>query len=57
MSIGDKVRYRGGRQLWTVIKIIESMGHVFYRLENYQKSRHMHGYLEDLKLEIGRAHV
>ena len=50
MSIGDKVRYRGGRQLWTVIKIIESMGHVFYRLENDQKSRHMHGYLEDLKL-------
>lgn len=50
MKIGDLVLYRKGRQVWTIVQIIESNGYTWARCVNKAGTKHLHGYLEDLRL-------
>ncbi len=49
MKVGDKVRIKSGKQIWTILKIIDLYGYTCAYLES-PAGMHTHRYIDHLKL-------
>jgi hypothetical protein len=47
-KVGDRVRYRSGKVIWKIERLVESDGFKWARL--CRQTRHLNAYFEDLKL-------
>ena len=50
MQVGDKVKIRSGKQIWTITEIVFKHGNTILCLENPKGTSHRLSYLEDAKL-------
>ena len=50
MNVGDKIKIKSGRQVWTILDIFKSNGYDILHLVNPQGNRHTNCYIDDAKL-------